>query len=140
MKRETRVYAVLVEPHEVRTLSGTRREDIDKELREAIHSISGIPYPTQYGRAGVCIVADDNGLSSGLPYNRWGLVGSFAVVSRANRPLTDKQVKGIIADLEDRDGGYLDEASEVLNGFRDALPVQGIPPAGAVPRTERWFE
>ena len=139
MKRITRVYAVLVEQHTIRMLTGTRHGDLDRELQEAIQSISGIPYPAQYGRAGVYVVADDNGLCKGLPYNRWGLVGTFAVMGRGDRPLSEKRVDEIVSDVEDRDGGYLDEASKVLNGFRDALRVRGIPPAGAVPRTGRWF-
>jgi hypothetical protein len=140
MQRKERVYAVLVEPHEVHTLAGTTRDDIDPELREAIDSISGLPYPAQYGRAGVLILADDYGMFKPLPYNRWGIVGTFAVVGTHNRPLTEKRVAEIIEDVGDRNGGYLDEASKVLNAFREAFREHGIPPAGAVPRGPGWFK
>lgn len=140
MQRNERVYAVLVEPHEVHTLTGTKKEDIDGEIRQAIQSISGLPYPAQYGRTGVLIIADDYGMFKPLPYNRWGIVGTFAVVDANNRPLTEKRVAEIITDLEDRDGGYLDEASKVLNAFREAFREHDIPPAGAVPRGPGWFK
>lgn len=140
MKRITRVYAVLVEPHKVRTLTGTKKEDIDKEIRGAIESISGLPYSAQYGRAGVLILADDYGMFKSLPYNRWGIVGTFAVVSPHNRPLTEQKVAEIIEDVGDRDGGYLDEASKMLNAFREAFRDHGIPPAGAIPRGPGWFK
>lgn len=140
MKGKPRVYAVLVEPHRVRPLVGPNSDDIACQLQAAIKSISGMPYPAQYGRSGLLLLGDDTGLFKPLPYNRWGVVGTFAVVARSNRPLSDKKAKEIMSDVEDRDGGYLDDASKVLNAFREPFRVYGVPPAGATPCGKAWFE
>lgn len=139
MKKNKRIYAVLVEPHSVRSLIGPTRDSVSEAIRAAISSLSGMPYPPQYGRNGLLVLADDRGLYKPLPYNRWGVVCTFAVVARHNHPLTQKQVEGVLEDLEDREGGYLDEASGVLNALREPFQQHGIPPAGAVPNGDAWF-
>jgi hypothetical protein len=99
------------------------------------------PYPRQYGRPGLWVLVHDTGLLIGLPYNRWGLVGTFVVVGDQDlRGLTDDEVEGVLRDLRDVDGGYLDEACGIGNALREPFQKYGIPPAGWAPPAGAWFK
>jgi hypothetical protein len=115
---------------------------------EAVKEIVGTPftsapYPRQYGRNRLVLVVNDNGTYLPLPYNRWGIVGNFIVQKMStdgkDLSLTERDVEQIKNNLEDRNGGYLDEASGVLCAFREPFLQHGIPPAGFVPVAGKWF-
>lgn len=101
-------------------------------------------YPRQYvARPGLRLLVDDMGIYHPAAYNRWGIVGPFVVIKENLRghslSLTEKDIRAVLADLADTDGGYLDPASGVACAFRDAFAVHGIPPSGAVPQAGCWF-
>jgi hypothetical protein len=107
--------------------------------------VESVPYPRQYGpRPGLVLLLDDNGIYKPTPYNRWGIVGTFAVTRLDRRgswlSLGDRHIEVVLADLADADGGCLDPASGMLNAFREPFARCGIPPAGWVPPAGRWFE
>jgi hypothetical protein len=101
------------------------------------------PYPRQYQRKGLVLMVNERGIYLPLAYNRWGIVGNFIVKKKSSDgkqlSMTDNDTEQAKQDLEDRDGGYLDEASGVLSEFREPFRQHGIPPAGFVPQAGKWF-
>jgi len=101
------------------------------------------PYPRQYKRKRLVLMVNDNGIYLPLAYNRWGIVGNFIVQKKSTDgrqlSLTDKDIEQVMQDLEDREGGYLDEASGVRCPFREPFRQYGIPSTGTVPQAGKWF-
>ena len=101
-------------------------------------------YPQQYGRTHTLrLLLDDNGIYRPTAYNCWGIVGPFVIyrVSRDGRHLSMSQslVREVLEDLTDVNGGLLDPKSNIICPFVEPFARCGIPPAGWVPPTGKWF-
>ena len=46
--------------------------------------VSLLPYPKQFKRPRIRIAVDDDGLFKPLPYNGWGIVGTFCILKCNN--------------------------------------------------------
>jgi hypothetical protein len=124
-------------------------EDFE-EIKETVGngrpiSIELIPYPRHFARPRICVCADENGAYKPLPYNGWGLVGTFCVVKINSNgdliSLTRGESDGICRELLSREGwtGYLDPNAGVLTPFLNAFKQHGIPPLGWRPNA-CWFQ
>lgn len=114
-------------------------EDIEQIVNGRLERI---PYPTQLNKPNLVVWLDECGAYKPLPYNRWGIVGDFAIVkmSRDGRfmPMNDAEVEEVLYDLRDSKG-YLDPNCKVITPFREPFKKFGEPPQGAVPKAGRWF-
>lgn len=102
------------------------------------------PYPTQLkGHGKYLIYFDEDALSKlNVPYNRWGILGTFAIVrvGQTGRFLSfsESDVEQIFLDLQ-ASKGYLDPRNLVQNAFREPFARYGEPPSGTIPPQGRWF-
>lgn len=112
-----------------------------EEIEQAATDIVGTPwefirYPAHLDLP-LTVLANGNGLSCRLAYNRWGLVGGFVVTrysSNGNRlSLTDKQIQRVLCDLNSADDGYLNPSCNANNALRESFAIHGCPPSGWVP-------
>ena len=116
-------------------------QDADDFLR-IVGSPELMPYPTQLRRSSLFVVVDGNGAIKNLPYNRWGIVGNFAVVKMKNGnfvSMTQRECAAVGKEIMTT-RGYLDPACELSCVFREPFAQYGQPPLGAVPTAGAWFK
>lgn len=86
-------------------------QDSYREIRETLGGAgTWMRYPSQLDGKGLGLIVVEDGLPRQLPYNRWGIVGKFAIcrpTSDGLATLTDDDVEKVIADLC-QSKGYLD--------------------------------
>jgi len=114
-----------------------------KDIEQIVNGpLQRIPYPTQLNKPNLVVWLDECGAYKPLPYNRWGIVGDFAIVkmSRDGRfmPMSDAEVEEVLYDLRDSNG-YLAPECQVTVPFREPFKKFGEPPQGDVPKAGRWF-
>ncbi len=116
-------------------------EDIKQIVNGPLESV---PYPTQLNKPNLVVWVDEHGAFKPLPYNRWGIVGDFAIVKMSRRdgrflPMSDAEVEAVLYDLRDSKG-YLAPECQVVVPFREPFKKFGEPPQGAIPKAGRWFK
>jgi hypothetical protein len=133
-----KIMAVIVEPGKEPVLfhDGDPWVQMKWLTKKATLQFSG--YPPQYGRRpSVCLLVDEDGLFSRHPYNRWGIIGTIAVVVRHGsglREIKPELAAQIVADLKDIEGGYLFPECTVANHFKEMKEAgHAIPPPGHQP-------